>query len=103
MSMFFPGRTKCIICGKSVETVADCFGIPAFIPPGHKFSGFSDACFHRDCYDAWTDRLEFQKLYEQYINLWNTRPSDLSPDEIEKWAEKYLMNFLRDQTTWICD
>ncbi len=92
MAMIIAGRTKCCRCGKLIETAADGIGFPAFVPTGHIFSSYSDSAFHRKCYDGWEDHEEFQRLYDEYRAVWDSRPQGLSFEEIEAWGKAAFRN-----------
>ena len=87
MALIIAGKTKCVICGKVLDPSDEVIGFPAFIPPGHEFSGYSDSAFHPTCFQLWSDHDRFQQLYDNYRKVWDSRPSDLSFAEAEEWGK----------------
>jgi hypothetical protein len=91
MAMIVAGRTKCCWCGKLIEESSQGIGFPAFVPAGHLFSSYSDSAFHRDCFLKWEDHDEFQRLYDEYRRVWESRPLGLSLEEIEAWGKSAFL------------
>ena len=89
LAIFIAGKTKCIECNEIIFSERNTVAFPAFIPTGHKYSKYSDGIFHRECFDKWSDRTEFDLLYQQYLQVWDNRPDNLtSIIEIEEWGRK---------------
>lgn len=87
MALIIEGKTVCRICGKALFKNQGLIGFPAFLKAGHKFSEYSDAAFHSDCFMAWKDQAEFQALYEKFQKIWSDRPLNVSWPEVMEWGK----------------
>lgn len=88
MAIFIPNQTTCVLCGGIISSRGEAVSFPAFIPPGHELSDFSDSAFHRDCFASWEHRDELQYLYDRYREIWETRPGNRkSLEDIEVWGK----------------
>ena len=87
MAVIIPGKTKCRRCGEILNSMSDSVGFPAFIPAGHLFAPYSDSAFHRSCFMAWDEHDEFQRLYDEYLRVWDSRPQELSYKDAENWGK----------------
>ena len=92
MTLFFAGKTKCSICCEPIEAVTDAVGFPAFIPLGHEFERFSDASFHRECFNSCDDSSRFLQLYESYNQIRSSRPVGVSLEEMNEWGRNAFSN-----------
>lgn len=86
MALFVVGSSKCAICRLVVSTSAEAMLFPAFLEPGHRLHRYSDAVFHRECFEAWIDRVEFVRLLSKFQAIMSARPRGVSLDEAERWA-----------------
>jgi hypothetical protein len=64
MAIVIENKSKCALCDKVITDTADAIAFPAFLPQQHRLSKFSDAVFHRACFEGWRDRDDFQSVYE---------------------------------------
>jgi hypothetical protein len=87
MANIILGKSNCSLCGEILNSTADAVGFPAFLPAGHALAPYSDAAFHRNCFIAWDEHDEFQRLYDEYLRVWSSRPQDLSYKHAEKWGK----------------
>lgn len=95
MALIFPGKTPCLLCGQPLQSVDDVVALPAFLPPTHELSFFSDGAFHRRCFDADPRAERVNELYTRYRAIWESRPKHLkTPDEIETWGREAFKDFL---------
>lgn len=93
MPFILTGKSKCVICGEVI--IDDYLSFSAFLPKHHKFYAYSDAVFHHSCFLNWEDHDEFQKLYNRFREIWESRPKDLSSlQEINDWGKEALKEFL---------
>lgn len=93
MVAFFPGRTTCALCGAVIPSAEDCIGFPAFLRPDHRLHRYSDAAFHKTCFNEWPDREPFEEVYRRYRQIWDNRPRNLKTlDEIEAWGREAFKN-----------
>lgn len=92
------GGLCCALCGKSIGDDAPMRAFPAFLPKTHRWFALSDSAVHAGCLDSWADRDGFLRLYDRYVEVWNSRPRDLkSLKEIEAWGKKAFA-FLLDES-----
>lgn len=95
MALYFQGKSRCSLCCEVVNE--DGIAFPAFLAKGHRLGKFSDGLFHENCFENWTDRDEFSRLYEEFSRIWNSRPKNLdTKEEIDAWGEKAFNDFARD-------
>jgi hypothetical protein len=94
MALIFPGKTQCPLCGNSLQQGDDIVSFPAFLPAGHALAIFSDAGFHRSCYENDSRHEEVSRLYQRYRAIWDSRPKDLTRlEEMEAWGREAFKNF----------
>jgi hypothetical protein len=94
MALFIPGKTICPICKQTIMDGMEIIAFPAFLPKGHALSKYSDAVFHRGCFEKAPHRDEVQSIYKRYCDIWESRPRNLkSLEEIEAWGREALKDF----------
>ncbi len=88
MAILIPHKTTCVLCHDVIDSPDDVVAFPAFIPPGHKMSKYSDSIFHGQCFRNWDGGETLQHLYASYCEIWDGRPGNLqSVDEITEWGK----------------
>lgn len=98
MALIFPGKTTCALCQRIIETEDEVIGFPAFLPSEHRFYRYSDAAFHRQCFQEWPDGPEFEHLYQRFRRIWESRPKNLaSLEEIDAWGKKAFKDWANDE------
>jgi hypothetical protein len=86
MAIIIAGESRCPICGKVIDKGVAVATFPAFLPRGHELSAFSDAAFHRACFDAHPSAARVKDLYARYQRVWDDRPRDLKTlADVEAW------------------
>lgn len=94
MALVFPGKTKCPLCGLALAEHDEIVAFPAFLPFGHECGTFSDAAFHRECFEAHPRAVDVSALYARYRAIWDSRPKDLrTAEEIEAWGRDAFKQF----------
>ncbi len=94
MAIIIAGKTVCILCGKRIERGDDITSFPAFLPNTHELGRFSDAAFHRSCFEKSPERDAVMDLYERYRAIWDSRPRDLKTvEEMEAWGKEAFKGF----------
>lgn len=91
MAFFLPGKTDCAICGKAIFRAEDAVGTQAFLRPSHPLAKYSDAVFHRDCFEHSPDRPQVEALVSRWKDVMRQAPSTL--DEYEKWVANASKEF----------
>lgn len=92
MAMIVEGETKCPLCNRVFEKGQDVVGFPAFLPAAHELCQFSDATFHRACFEANPLARTVSDLYARYRRAWSERPRQLKTlDAIEAWHRTMLI------------
>lgn len=72
----------------------DIDGFPEFLKPTHPLARFSDAAFHKACWEKAPERAAVMEVYGRYLAIWATRPNELtSLDEIDVWAREAFKDF----------
>jgi hypothetical protein len=72
----------------------DIVSFPAFLRSAHELGSFSDAAFHRMCFENHPRAADVSALYARYRAIWDSRPKDLkSLDEMEAWGRQAFKNF----------
>jgi len=82
------GKSKCASCGEILGEASKAKAFPAFIPPGHELSEYSDSVFHSSCFESWEQHEKITSLFEEYQRVWESRPKGIPFDEIEKWGKE---------------
>ena len=87
MAMIVEGETTCPLCGRVLENGQDVIGFPAFLPAGHQLARlFSDAAFHRACFEADSRAEQVSDLHSRYRRVWEERPRKLKTlAEVDAW------------------
>ena len=94
MTLFVTGKTICPICRQTIVDKTGIVAFPAFLPNDHEFATYSDAAFHRKCFEKTPHHEEVQNLYKRYREIWESRPRDLNNlDEIEAWGREAFKDF----------
>ena len=94
MALIFPGKTKCPLCGRFLDECDDIVAFPAFVRFDHELGSFSDAAFHRECFDRHPKADDVRALYARYRAIWDSRPKDLKTlEEMEAWGREAFKDF----------
>lgn len=94
MALILLGKTICSLCGLTLERGDEITSFPAFLRSDHEFGMFSDAGFHRSCFESHPRAGEVQALYDRYRAIWESRPRDLRTlEEMEAWGREAFKNF----------
>jgi len=93
MVLFFYGESKCGICGQAVHA-DDAKAFPAFLRPTHPLHRFSDAVFHRICFDEAPEHNEVDRLFTRFLEIWVVRSRNLkTKEEIDAWGKDKFTEF----------
>jgi hypothetical protein len=83
MALLIRGKSTCPLCGAVISATADVVATPAFLRSSHELSRFSDAVFHRECFDAAPERVTVERLLREAKK---TLPGGLTTlAEYESW------------------
>lgn len=94
MALIFPGTTACPLCDQVLTEADEIVSFPAFLRRDHELASFSDAAFHRVCFDSHPRAADVSALYARYRAIWDSRPKDLkSLEEMEAWGREALKGF----------
>ncbi|MCZ2341260.1 MAG: hypothetical protein LC104_05615 [Bacteroidales bacterium] len=88
MALIIPGKTTCVVCGRVIVASGDAVSFPAFLKPGHRLSRFSDAVGHIGCIQSSADGQEAQRLHRRYLEIWESRPQNVSFEQAEAWGRE---------------
>ncbi len=92
MALFVAGKSQCGLCGQLIERREDVVGMPPFLGAGHRLSRYSDAVFHKACFDQSPDRADVERLHDRFKEVMRAAPADM--DEYERWAEQAMKEFV---------
>lgn len=79
MVLIFRG-SRCSLCRELLHRGEKRVGFTHFLEPEHRLGRYSDTAMHAACYEAWPDREEFARLYEEA----RARRPAPSPEEREE-------------------
>jgi hypothetical protein len=85
MALLIRGKSICPLCGAVIGISDEVSALPAFLPLGHRLARFSDAAFHRHCFEASADRVEVEQLLARIKDEMAAGPKTL--DEYEAWVK----------------
>lgn len=88
MAMLLRGKTTCAVCGQVFDDPNNTVAFPAFLRPKHRLHQFNDSVFHLACFQNWPERTTFERLYKRYREIWDSRPTGLSFQEMEEWGKR---------------
>lgn len=99
MTLFFSGKTRCAICGRSIGERADAAQLsnvdPRLVP---EFSTLAGSFVHRRCWDEWS---EAGRLAEQAYQLVRTG-SSRDPTVVAVFAsERLVVLLVRATQVWL--
>lgn len=78
MALIILGKTICRLCNAVIKEGDEMKAFPAFVPYDHKFGKFSDAAFHKSCYEKDTDRDEVDNMLWVWEQLLKSIPRGLT-------------------------
>jgi hypothetical protein len=79
------GKTICAICGEVIAVDDDVFATPAFLRPTDQLARYSDAAFHRRCFEGSGERAEVDRLLALFSERMKAAPKTL--EEYESWIK----------------
>jgi hypothetical protein len=94
MALIFHGKSACQLCGGVLAENDDLVAFPAFLPAAHGLFPFSDAAFHRTCFERDPRAAGVDALYARWRSICDSRPMDLkSVEEMDAWAVDAFKHF----------
>ena len=94
MALIFTGKTICPFCGKVILANDAVVAFPAFLKKSHPLAKYSDAAFHKECFDKSPDAQEVARLFERYNQIWEKRPKNIkSRKDIDAWGKSAFAEF----------
>lgn len=91
MAIFVAGKSECALCGRVIERREDAVATAAFLRQTHPLARYSDATFHRACFEGSPDRAEVERLYDRYKEVMRGAPTDMA--EYERWVVEATKEF----------
>jgi hypothetical protein len=64
--VFLRGKSPCPICGRLIARDEAVVAFTHFLGREHRLWRFSDCAMHKECFEIWPDRDEFEALYEAF-------------------------------------
>jgi hypothetical protein len=93
MALFLEKKTDCQICGQLIDSSHDAKMFPAFLGKSHPLHRYSDAVFHRRCFETSPDREEVERLFARFRHIWDHRPPNMTMEEVEAWGRSAFAEF----------
>jgi len=94
MALIFKGKSKCPLCERVLAQDDEIVSFPAFLRLDHELGNFSDAAFHRECFEKHPRATHVNALYARYRAIWDSRPMDLKTlEEMEAWGREAFKDF----------
>jgi hypothetical protein len=81
MALILLGRSKCPLCSEPMREGQELKAFPAFLPYDHKFGRFSDAAFHKACFEKDPDAEDVNMMLYVYDKLLQSIPKGLKTVE----------------------
>src|SRR5579859_4065345 len=102
MALILRGKSKCSICGLTLESGQDIVLHPHFLTSDHPLWKFSDSGMHRACYDEWDHRNYFEAAHRKLEQLRSTKPVHLrrSAGEIQSLSIEERQRFWSEVEEW---
>lgn len=83
MALLMRGKTICPVCGRVIAVGDEVVATPSFLRPSHQLARFSDAAFHRRCFEGSPERAEVERLLALFSERMKAAPQTL--EEYESW------------------
>lgn len=64
MAQIILDSSKCSICGRALKVDENVVSWQAFLDQEHKFWKYSDSGMHKECFEEWEYKKEFEDLYK---------------------------------------
>jgi hypothetical protein len=93
MALFMSGQTQCAICRRVIASREEAFATTAFLKNTHPLAKFSDAVFHRRCFEECPERNAVLQLLSRVQEVMSRRPTNLSMEEDEAWVRQAMQEF----------
>jgi hypothetical protein len=94
MALVIRGKSTCGLCGNIIQEIRGTISFPAFLKSTHPLANYSDAVFHKECFQQSPYRQKIELLYQQWQEIWNSRPKDLKTiEEMDAWSKSAFANF----------
>lgn len=94
MALIISGKSICPLCKKAMHENEELTSFPAFLPLDHKFGKFSDASFHKTCFEAVPDAADVNDMYYVYQKIMDSKPKELKTiQEIEEWSKEAFQDW----------
>jgi len=94
MALIFDGKTVCKLCGEVLAKKDELTAFPAFLYPDHPLWMYSDAAFHKACYELSPQKEEVDGLFARWTKIWDSRPKNLTRvEEMDVWGREAFKDF----------
>jgi hypothetical protein len=81
MALVLLGRSKCPLCSEVMKEGEELKAFPAFLPYDHRFGRFSDAAFHKVCFEKDEDAQAVDDMLYVWERIMKSMPRDLATEE----------------------
>jgi len=94
MALINDGKTICPLCGRLIPANDAVVAFPAFLKKTHSLARYSDAAFHKECFDRSPDAEKVARLFDRYRQVWQNRPKGLKDQkDIDAWGKSAFAEF----------
>jgi hypothetical protein len=91
MALVLLGKSTCPLCNEVMKEGEELKAFPAFLPYDHRFGRFSDAAFHKVCFEKDEDAQAVDDMLYVWERIMKSMPRDLVTEELR--AAWYAENF----------
>lgn len=82
------------MCSKTLNANEELTSFSAFLPYDHRFGRFSDAAFHKNCFDSDPDANAVNDMYYVFNKIMEGCPKDLKTvEEMETWTKEAFQDW----------
>jgi hypothetical protein len=94
MALIILGKSKCPLCSEVMKQGEELKAFPAFLPYDHRFGRFSDAAFHKVCFEKDSDASDVDDMLYVWQKIMDGRPKDLKTiEEMDAWAKEAFQDW----------
>ena len=98
MALIIRGKSECPLCGKVIQKGDEIVAFTAFLRPEHPLWKYSDAAFHKECFDRSPDKEAVERVHGKFRDIWATRPRHLKKvEEMKAWHDMAFVDFDKEE------
>lgn len=93
MAILITGKSRCLLCGQVIASSDEVVATPAFLKREHALARFSDAVFHRRCFNESPEHDEAERLLARFKEVMAAAPPKSTLAEYESWLAQAMRDF----------